>query len=231
VGVNEEAYRVLRSNLIVAMGNLERPSVIVTSAYAGEGKTATAVHLSKALARSGKRVVLVDFDLHHPDTHRWLSCHNEFGTSDVLLERRSLDESLQYVEVGMGASEVSHGLYLLSAGTGVQNPAELLGTRRTAQLLEALARQADIVLIDTPPVLLVADTLGLCRMVGGAILVVEARKTPIVAVNHAKDAIIRNQGRLLGMVLNKLPTTGQDYGYGYGYGYGARNGGGEGDSE
>jgi Mrp family chromosome partitioning ATPase len=89
-----------------------------------------------------------------------------------------------------------------------------------AQLLDALATQADIVVVDTPPVLPVADTLVIGRMAAGALLVVEARKTPVAAIQRAKDALTRSQTRLLGLVVNKMQAKDADLGYGYGYGYG-----------
>jgi capsular exopolysaccharide synthesis family protein len=212
-----EAFRVLRSNLAVALSDLERRIVIVTSAFAGEGKTATTVNLARSMADAGQRVVVVDLDLRHPDTHRWLGAHNEFGVSDVLLDERPLEQALQFVEVRPGSR--ARGLYLLSTGRPVANPTELLGSRRTALLLDALVSQADIILIDTPPVLLVADTLVIGRMAAGALLVAEVRRTPTAAVQRAKDSLIRNQTRLLGLVLNKFQTHDSELGYGYGYGY------------
>ena len=218
----EEAYRVLRSNLIVALSELERPTVLITSSDANEGKTSTAVNLSYSLALAGRRVVLVDLDLRHPDIHRWVGLDNTVGVSDVLLDRQPVDACLQYVELQRDPRR-PRGLYVMAAGPQVPDPAELLGSRRTAGLLTALAAEADIVLIDTPPVLLVADTLVIGRMTAGAVLVVEAGRTPVVAVEHAKDALTRNQTRILGVVLNKFnakdsPEAGYgQYGY-YGYG-------------
>jgi Mrp family chromosome partitioning ATPase len=108
----------------------------------------------------------------------------------------------------------------------VSSPTELLSTPSMRSLLEQLASQADLVLLDAPPVLPVADTLVIGRLAAGAVLVVEARKTPVPAVRRAKDALTRNQTRLLGVVLNKFkPTVGADDGTptgvaaGYGYGY------------
>jgi capsular exopolysaccharide synthesis family protein len=222
-GTQEEAYRILRSNLEVALLDLERAAVAVTSAHAGEGKTSTTVNLARSLAVAGNRVVLLDFDLRHPDSHRWLGTHNDFGVSDVLLRQRSLPESLQFVVLGEGVGGAREGLYFLPAGTPVRNPAELLGGPRTPALLDALAAQADVVLIDTPPVLPVADTLVIGRMVAGAVLVVETRRAPAAAVRKAKDALIRNQTRLLGVVVNKLQQrdarTDEGYGYAYDYPY------------
>ncbi|MBV9039967.1 MAG: CpsD/CapB family tyrosine-protein kinase [Acidimicrobiia bacterium] len=217
----DESFRILRSNVEVALVNLEPPIAIVTSAYPGEGKTWTVVGLARALASAGRRVVLVDLDLRKPGVHNTLVIPNEVGVSDVLLGRRSLNDCLQYVEFD-GAAGPGRGLYVLTTGKGVSEPAELLGTNRTVRLLEGLAEQADLVLIDTPPVLPVADTLIIGRMVAGAVLVVEARKTSIPAVQRATEQLTRNQTRILGVVVNKSTERGDGYGYGYGYeaGYG-----------
>ena len=212
----EEPYRVLRSNLLVSLGELGEPTVVVTSAYPGEGKTATVVNLAISLAVAGHRVVLVDADLRHPDIHKWFGLSNEHGVADVLLDREKVDACLQYVE--LDASSWTTGMYVLPAGPSVENPAELLGSPRMASLLTVLAEQADVVLIDTPPVLLVADTLVLGRMTAGALLVVEAGKTSVDAVQQTKDALIRNQSRLLGLVLNKHQPGRQSEATYYGYG-------------
>ncbi|MBV8296714.1 MAG: CpsD/CapB family tyrosine-protein kinase [Acidimicrobiia bacterium] len=214
----EESFRILRSNVEVALVNLEPPIAIVTSAYPGEGKTWTVVGLARALAGAGRRVVLVDLDLRKPGVHSALLIPNEIGVSDVLLGKRALDECLQYVEFDSVAGP-GRGLYVVTTGKGVTEPAELLGTNRTVRLLEGLAEQADVVLIDTPPVLPVADTLIIGRMVAGAVLVVEARKTSIPAVHRSVEQLTRNQTRILGVVVNKSTERGDGYGYGYGYGY------------
>jgi capsular exopolysaccharide synthesis family protein len=220
-----EAFRVLRSNLLVAISDLENPIVVVTSAHAREGKTATCVNLAQSLAAAGPRVVLVDLDLRNPDSHRLLGAHNETGVSDVLLDRRPLEECLQYAELPAPDEFTPPvGMYFLATGPTVANPTELLATPRTGNLLDTLAKQADIVLLDTPPVLPVADTLVIGRLAAGAVLVVEASKTPAIAAKRAKDALTRNQTRLLGTVLNKFEpkyvNSGDAYTYGYGYGYG-----------
>lgn len=218
--IRSEAFRVIRSNLSVALADLERPSVIITSAYSGEGKTSTSAHLARSMASSGRRVVLVDLDLRHPDVHRWFGAHNEYGVSDVLLGERRLEDAIQFIEIG-GGRRGNTGLYLVSPGRTVPDPTELLGSKRTALMLEELVQQADVVLIDTPPVLAVADTLVIGRMAAGAVLVAEVRRTPAMAVQRAKDALTRNQTRLLGLILNKFQARDvPDIEFGYGYSYG-----------
>ena len=213
----QEAFRVLRTNLLVSLAELDRPLVIVTSANANEGKTAVAGQLALSLVRARRRVVLVDVDLRHADVHRIVGAHNEYGVSDVLLGERDLRDALQFVRPDEGADDGS-GLYVLAAGRPVHNPTELLSSARVGNILEELARQADIVLLDSPPVLPVADTLELGRIVAGAILLVESRVTSTTDAERAKAALTRNQTRLLGIVLNKVQSRDERVGYGYGYG-------------
>jgi capsular exopolysaccharide synthesis family protein len=215
----DEAFRVIRSNLVVSLTELEKPTVVVTSANAGEGKTATAVQLARSFARADYRVVLVDLDFRHPDAHNGFDAANEVGASDVLLRRVPLSEALQFVELPPRRGQTT-GLYLLSTGAPVSDPTELLGSRRTSAMLEELASQADIVIIDTPPVLPVADTLVIGRMVAGAVLVIESRMSTTKAVQLAKDSLIRSQARLLGVVINKFESRYAEPGQMIGYGYG-----------
>jgi capsular exopolysaccharide synthesis family protein len=219
----EEALRILRSNLGVALMDLERPTVIFTSPNPNEGKTAICSNLAMSFAAAGRRVVLVDLDLRHPNAHRLVGAHNDFGVSDVLLNERSLEDAIQYIPLPTPHGQSDWGLYFLGTGRPVANPTELLGSGRTHQLLDGLARQADLVLLDAPPVLPVADSLVIGRMAAGAVLVTESRRTAIDSVNKAKDLLTRNQTRLLGVVLNKFQRRDAvaSFGYGYGYGYGS----------
>jgi len=199
-----EAFRIVRSNLAVAMRDLAHQVVVVTSALPGEGKTSTAVSLAHSFALAGSRVVLVDLDLRQPDSHRLLQAHNEIGVSDVLLDHRAVEDCIQHIEVAGEPGIAAAPMQFLAAGPRVGNPAELLSTTRAAQLLEDLAFEADIVVIDAPPVLSFADALVIGRQAAGAVLVVEAGRTPAPTVRRAKDALTRNQTRLLGVVLNKF---------------------------
>lgn len=225
-----EEYRILRSNLTVTLADIAHPTVLVTSAYAGEGKSSITAQLGVSFASAGQRVALIDLDLRKPTLHTWFAAHSEFGVSDVLLGRRPLKESLQTLEVGSRLGGSPAELQFLAAGPTIQQTTELLSTRATGDLLAAIVdgrrhlheagrEEVDLVLIDAPPVLPIADALVVGRLVSGALLVVEAGKTPIGALQQAKDALTRNQTRLFGVVMNaRSPGLGPEYGYGYGYG-------------
>jgi capsular exopolysaccharide synthesis family protein len=213
---------VLANNVALAMAGLDNRCVAVTSAAGGEGKTTVAVDLARAMALAGRRVVLVDLDLRHPEAHRRLGTGNDEGASDVLCDRRALQGCLRFVEVGTSALGTTRGLYLLPAGPPVPDPAELLGTRRAARMLAALSEQADAVVVDAAPALPVADTQALARLVGGVILVVDPRRTSAAAARRARDVLARSQARVLGVVINRFEPRRApvDAAYAYGYGYG-----------
>lgn len=199
-----DPFEPLRANVELALPGLARPSIMVTSAVAGEGKTTTAVNLGRALALAGHRVVLVDLDLRDPDTHHHLGVGNEVGIRDVLLRRRPPEDCLQFVLVDPSLNGTSPGLYLLPAGEPEPGAPTRLDNPLTRSLLSALARQCDIVLLDCPPVLGTPDAISVGRIAGGAILVVESRRTATSLVEQARDALLRNQVRLLGVVLNAV---------------------------
>ena len=169
-----EAYRIMRTNLLVALSDVDRPTVMFTSAMAGEGKTCTVANLAPALALAGHRVVVVDLDLRRPDIHNAFGLRNERGVADILRNDAALSDCLQYVGVEGEPGESAAGMYVLTGGTPGKEGAELVAGRSTARMLDALADQSDIVLIDTPPVLSVADGLAIARVVSGVVLVVEA---------------------------------------------------------
>jgi capsular exopolysaccharide synthesis family protein len=198
-----EAFRVMRSNLLVAITGLDRPSVAVTSAMPGEGKTSTCVGIAQSLAAAGLRVVLADFDLRSPDSHRVLGTTSQLGVSDVLLGSHRLEECLQELTF-TSIEPVRPTIEFLPAGQPVANPTELLTSARTPELISRMTLRADIVLIDAPPVLAVADTLEIGRSVGGVVLVVEAAHTSMPSVTRARDALARGGVNVIGVVLNRF---------------------------
>src|ERR1700741_1190540 len=115
-GVREEAFRVLRSNLSVVLSALNRAIVVVTSAQPGEGKTSITANLARSMAAAGRRVVLVDFDLRHPDLHNRMDTTNDIGVTNVLLHRLPLEQALQFIPTGGRIGQDERGVYFLPTG-------------------------------------------------------------------------------------------------------------------
>lgn len=200
---HRDAFGVLRANLLLALEGDDQPSILVTSAAEGEGKTTTCAHLARSLAVSGRDVTVVDLDLRRPELHRRLGARSGPGVVDVLLGRHALEDCLLPLDVTAGPGLSPGRLTLLPAGGAVPNPTELLATGATGELLRTVAKEADIVLLDAPAVLAVADALVLGPRVSGALLVVETRRTPSARALEARDVLARHHTRLLGVVVNK----------------------------
>jgi capsular exopolysaccharide synthesis family protein len=196
-------------------------TILVTSAEMAEGKTTTAANLAVCLALAGKEVVLIDADMRYPRVHALFDMPNDEGLAQVLAGELSVADSLR-------ASEIPH-LRVLTSGAvsrgearvaGEQqgaitllNPAELL---QSGSMLEVLAycRDAEFVVIDSPPVLGVADSLPLASMVDGIIIVADARKGTAASVGAAAYQLDQAGGHLVGGVLNAFDPAGAAAGYG-----------------
>ncbi|HYF47314.1 MAG TPA: polysaccharide biosynthesis tyrosine autokinase, partial [Acidimicrobiales bacterium] len=202
-----EAYRALAASIEFA--RLEKPvSVIhITSPVQGEGKSSTAANLAIAFAESGARVAMVDADVRRPQLYRTFGADNAVGLSGVLLGRIAIDEALQEVPGVPGA-------HLLSPGELPQNPTKLLYARRTEEVFADLRTSFDVVLVDGPPVLPVADALILAQFADLTVLVVRAGATRRRALRRARHALGRVDASSVAVVLNGVARTGPD-GYGY----------------
>ena len=209
-----EAFRALRTNLQF-LDFEGGKSFVMTSSVPSEGKSTTATNLAIALADAGKRVVLIDADLRKPKVSDYLGIEGGVGLTDVLIGRAELTDVLQ--------KWGRRSLYILPAGKIPPNPSELLGSTAMAQLLDDFSRDADIVILDAPPLLPVTDAAVLAKRTAGAIVVVAAGSTHKGQLAGALDALETVDARVAGLVLTMVPTRGPDayeYGYGYGYGYG-----------
>lgn len=204
-----EAYRSLRTS--VQFLGLDRPLQIieVTSASPGEGKTTTLANLGVALARAGQQVIVVCCDLRKPRLHEFFGLSNTIGFTSVLVGDAGLSTALQRVP-GMDR------LRVLASGPIPPNPSELLASDRAGELLTVLAQQADVVLIDAPPVLPVTDAAVLANRVDATLLVVTANQTTQKHVARAAEILGQVDAPLVGTVLNGVDSEG---GYGYEYGY------------
>ncbi|MGI8685217.1 MAG: polysaccharide biosynthesis tyrosine autokinase, partial [Acidimicrobiales bacterium] len=210
-----EAYRALRTSIQFLGLDRSLRTLQITSPVSGEGKTTTLVNLAVALARAGQRVVVVDCDLRRPRIHEFFGLDPEVGFTSVLVGDASLSSALQRVP------DVSN-LLVLTAGPIPPNPSELLSGRRTIEILSTLQADADVVLIDSPPVLPVSDAAALSTRVDGTLVVVNANTTTRKQLVRTLDLLRQVEAVVVGMVLNRAggKRWGYDaYGYRYGYGY------------
>lgn len=205
-----EAYRILRTSIQFLGLDRELHLVQITSAGAQEGKSTTLANLAVAFAGSGLRTVAVCCDLRRPRLHKFFNMSNEIGFTSVLCGDAPLAEALQPVP---GQDR----LFLLASGPIPPNPAEVLSSPRTTKLLKNIAAYADVVLIDSPPVLPVTDALVLSQQVDSTVLVSAAGVTTRKAVHRAAEMLKRVEAPVIGAVLNGVS---QESGYGeYSYRY------------
>lgn len=202
-----EAYRTLRTSIQFA--GLERPirTIQVTSPRAQDGKTTTAANLAVAVARSGQRVILLDWDLRRPRVHAFFDLTNTVGFTSVLVGDCSLVDAVQTVP-GLGRLKV------LTAGPTPPDPSELLGGRRAAEVLSVVRDACDIVVVDSPPVLPVADALVVSDLIDATVLVVAAGSTTKKEAARAMELLRQVDAPVIGVVMN---SSSPEIGYGYGY--------------
>lgn len=217
-GPQGEAFRILLSNLEVGLLELAQPTVMVTSALAGEGKTSAAINIASSLARNDRRVVLVDLDLRHGRLHQGFDLINSNGVTEVLTGQADLDKCLQFVTVGRKSRGSAAGMYVLTSGAHAEDPTELLSGPEARIMLDGLAQAADIVVIDAPPVLPVADTLIIGRLVDAAVMVVASRSTSLSAIRRARHALARSHIPILGVIVNKVQASDARLDLSYEYG-------------
>lgn len=202
-----EAFRTLRTNLEFA--GVDRPlkTILITSPSPGDGKTTVATNLAVIMAQGDRQVVLMDADMRRPRIHRFADLSNSFGLSDVFRNKMDLSEATQ----SWAASE---NLAVITSGSLPPNPAELLNSSRMGEILEELSAQADVVIIDSPPVM-VSDPAILAARVDGVVIVVEPGRTNVVAAKALSEQMKRADARVVGVVLNRIPRRPGYYYGGY----------------
>lgn len=205
-----EEYRTLRTNLRYA--GIENPggALLITSANPGEGKTTTAANLAIAMAEAGKRVALLDADMRRPGVSRIFGLENDRGLTSLFLDEPVLLEDVLL-------PTTVNGLKVLPSGEPPPNPAEMLESRRMTEILGMLRQQFDVVIVDSPPALVVADASILASRCSGALLVVDSGRTRTEAARKVIETLKRSQVQVLGVVLNRLGGRGRGYYYNYSY--------------
>lgn len=205
-----EEFRKIRTNLQFVDVDRANQVIVVTSAMPSEGKSVTACNLAIALAEAEKRVMLVDADLRRPGATRYLGLPDGAGLTNVLVGDATLDEATQVLGRGV--------LSVLASGPIPPNPTKLLGSRHMHDLLKELRDQYDVVIIDAPPVLPVADAAVTAAASDGVILVVHHGHTRLDQLRGTLHALRNVEAPVLGTVLNLAPAR-IKRGYGYQYRY------------
>lgn len=213
-GAVSEAFRTLRTNVTFTAADSVPRSLMVTSALPGDGKTTTSVNLAHAFAQQGLSVLLVDCDLRRGQIHSIFDVEREPGLSNVLVDSATIDGAIRPLEFE------GVGLAVLSSGTLPPNPTELLTSSRMRWLLEQLEQRFDQVILDTPPVSLVADASVLAQLVDGVLVVARSGCTEEAALRYAMEQLLHVGAPVKGTILNCIDRRAGGYsGYSYGYRY------------
>jgi polysaccharide biosynthesis transport protein len=205
-----ESYRALRTSLLLSSLGSPPKVVLITSAMPQEGKTTTSINTAVVLAQKGVKVLLVDADLRRPSIHKALGMGPRSGLSNILTG--SADPQLT-----ISRSPLIPSLYVLPAGTPPPNPAELLASANMRELVEALSREYDHIVIDTPPTLSVTDAVVLSICADAVVLVIRSGKTTKQALRRSRELLLRVNARIAGVLLNAVDLNSPDYYYYYEY--------------
>lgn len=200
-----EQFRNIRTNIqFAAVGN-EMRSIMITSPDPEEGKTTIISNLAVVLGQQGKKVLVMGADLRKPTLQNVFRVHNTKGLTNVLSGQSSFADCVQ--------ETVVDNVYVISAGPIPPNPAELLATERMDEVLLEAYELFDIVLVDTPPVLVITDAQILANKCDGVILVIRSEQTEKERALKSKQALEQASGKLLGVILNDKKTDKEMYGY------------------
>src|SRR6202046_4750109 len=218
-----EAFRALRTSLLLSQAEHPPQVILVTSALPREGKTTAAVNLAVTLAQLGDRTLLMDSDMRKPGIRRALNLNGikeSAGLSSYLAGVCTLDEAIQ-------PHPAISNLVALTTGPVPPSPADLLSSHRMRDAISDLRRRYKFIVIDSPPIMAATDAVILSALTDGVLLVVRSGQTPKEAFTRARDLLAAVKCRLLGVVLNAVDSHAPDYyysyryyPYAYGYGYG-----------
>jgi capsular exopolysaccharide synthesis family protein len=197
-----EAFRLLATNIRLSSVDSHLRTILVTSPASVDGKSVVAANLAVAMASAGLRVVVVDADLRLPRLHDLFGLSRGQGLTDALV---------QGTTNGHLKSTGVEGVKVLTSGALLPNPVEAISSPRFNKLLTDLAQEADLVIIDSPPVLAVADTMILAAGVDGVLLVLRAGHTGTQSARRTVEALRQARTRLLGVVLNAVPLRSDGY--------------------
>jgi polysaccharide biosynthesis transport protein len=205
-----EAYRALRTAIQLSVADNPLRVLLITSPLGGDGKTTISYNLAVSFAQHGRKVLLLDSDMRKPNVHNLFRATRNDGLSEVLTGGISFARAIR-------PHDYLKNLYLLPSGATPPNPAELIDSRRFDALIEEAKSQFDLVIIDSPPILMVTDPVILSTKTDGTIIVLRSQKTTGPVLKRAVEVLSHSPGRKLGFVINGMDTKSVEYYYSYGY--------------
>lgn len=200
-----EGYKIARTNLVFSLTAQESNCVAITSWSKGEGKSTATVNLAISFAKMGKKILLIDTDLRRPNLHNLLKLKNDTGVSDIVGQFGDFQTAVH--------RNVVSNLDVLTSGAIPPNPSELLASPIFSELLTKAKKEYDYVIMDTPPLGVVTDTLLLKDHVGGYVMVVRERVTSHGDIERALQNVKLADTKVLGFL--KVGCTMRSRGYGY----------------
>jgi polysaccharide biosynthesis transport protein len=205
-----EAYRALRTSLLLTSVGAPPKIILITSALPQEGKTTTSINTATVLSQKGTRVLLIDADLRRPSIHKTLGVGPRVGLSNVLTGGATVQEATL-------RSPILPNLYIMPAGTPPPNPAELLASSQMGEMLSTLREQYDHIVVDTPPTLSVTDAVVLSPCADAIVLVIRCGQTTKPALRRSREILGQVNARVSGVLLNAVNLDSPDYYYYYEY--------------
>ena len=227
-----ECFRTIRTNLsFMSKTEGKGRKVLISSFHPGEGKTFCSTNLAALMAKSDKKVLFLDFDLHRPKIHKVFQLENDKGVSTYIIGKHKVDEIIH--------KDLYPNLDVVTSGPIPPNASELVLSDKIDELFKWAEEEYDYILVDTPPFGVLNDTFQLLKSVDNLLVVLRSNQVTKRGVNHVEDLISRHEGISAGLILNGIKQTklqyyyskygyrysySFSYGYGYGYGYGGEYG-------
>jgi succinoglycan biosynthesis transport protein ExoP len=216
-----EAYRHLRTSILLSTAGRPPRTMLITSSVPSEGKTTTAVNTAISLAQTGAKVLVIDADMRRPRLHSIFNLNNDQGLSALLSRDATESEISSAIQYDEGS-----GLFILTAGPVPPNPAELVGSEQMLRFISTVTEKFAHVIIDSPPVAAFTDGVLIAAMVDAVLLVVYSGKSSRKVVARARKLLQDVGARIIGVVLNKVTAAGSNSYYYYSgyyqhYNYGA----------
>ena len=210
-----EEFRKIRVSLLYLGINPDHRKILITSSISGEGKSFIAANLASSISLTGKKVVLVDLDLHNPGLGSFFNLEKKQGVSDFLIGSKNIEEIISHIPD-------NKNLHYISSGTLQQDPSELLENGEISKLISFLDENYDVVIIDTAPVVLITDAYLLSKLCDTTLYIVRHKFTPKILVKRIDENILINPIINPGIIFNGVKKRGffkSNYGYGYDYIY------------